>query len=212
MRADLTPWTIRGMGFALGTAIIIGLLALAGAAGECPDPPVRGDPARLVARADRRPDPRPPATGSRGDDPGRLRRVPGDGPRARPGHRSGSRRADRAGPVRAPGAARFDQVRGSRPAPRDPVRLDRQAGRLCRRRPEPTGTTGSRPGRRGRDRRGRGRGDPCHAPDPRLLLARRARPDPALPAGLSPGRRAGRARGTRGTKSRRASACGSVAS
>ncbi len=32
MRADLTPWTIRGMGFALGTAIIIGLLALAGAA------------------------------------------------------------------------------------------------------------------------------------------------------------------------------------
>ncbi len=34
MRADLTPWTIRGMGFALGTAIIIGLIALAGAAGS----------------------------------------------------------------------------------------------------------------------------------------------------------------------------------
>lgn len=34
MRADLTPWTIRGMGLALGAAIVIGLIALAGAAGR----------------------------------------------------------------------------------------------------------------------------------------------------------------------------------
>ena len=33
MRADLTPWTIRGAGFALGVAIIAGLLALGWAAG-----------------------------------------------------------------------------------------------------------------------------------------------------------------------------------
>ncbi len=32
MRSDLTPWTIRGMGLALGAAIIIGLIALANAA------------------------------------------------------------------------------------------------------------------------------------------------------------------------------------
>ncbi len=33
MRADLTPWTIRGMGLALGALIVIGLVALAIAAG-----------------------------------------------------------------------------------------------------------------------------------------------------------------------------------
>lgn len=33
MRADLTPWTIRGMGLALGAAIVLGLIALASAAG-----------------------------------------------------------------------------------------------------------------------------------------------------------------------------------
>lgn len=33
MRADLTPWTIRGAGLALGAAIVIGLVALASAAG-----------------------------------------------------------------------------------------------------------------------------------------------------------------------------------
>ncbi len=33
MRADLTPWTIRGMGLALGALIVIGLVALALAAG-----------------------------------------------------------------------------------------------------------------------------------------------------------------------------------
>lgn len=34
MRSDLTPWTIRGMGLAIGVAIIIGLLALFAAAGN----------------------------------------------------------------------------------------------------------------------------------------------------------------------------------
>lgn len=33
MRSELTPWTIRGMGLALGAAIVVGLLALANAAG-----------------------------------------------------------------------------------------------------------------------------------------------------------------------------------
>ena len=33
MRADLTPWTIRGIGFALGAAIVIGLIQLGIAAG-----------------------------------------------------------------------------------------------------------------------------------------------------------------------------------
>src|SRR6187200_1214127 len=33
MRQDLTPWTIRGMGLAIGVAIVIGLIALAVAAG-----------------------------------------------------------------------------------------------------------------------------------------------------------------------------------
>ena len=33
MRADLTPWTIRGMGLAVGVAIVVGLLGLAVAAG-----------------------------------------------------------------------------------------------------------------------------------------------------------------------------------
>ena len=33
MRQDLTPWTVRGMGLAIGVAIVIGLLALAVAAG-----------------------------------------------------------------------------------------------------------------------------------------------------------------------------------
>ncbi|MEO8570103.1 MAG: AI-2E family transporter [Chloroflexota bacterium] len=34
MRADLTPWTIRGMGFALGAAIVIGLIQFGIAAGS----------------------------------------------------------------------------------------------------------------------------------------------------------------------------------
>src|SRR6476646_7141387 len=33
MRDQLTPWTVRGAGFAIGVAIIVGLIALAGAAG-----------------------------------------------------------------------------------------------------------------------------------------------------------------------------------
>jgi predicted PurR-regulated permease PerM len=33
MRQDLTPWTIRGMGLAIGVAIVVGLIALAVAAG-----------------------------------------------------------------------------------------------------------------------------------------------------------------------------------
>ncbi len=33
MRQDLTPWTIRGMGLAMGVAIVVGLIALAVAAG-----------------------------------------------------------------------------------------------------------------------------------------------------------------------------------
>jgi len=33
VRADLTPWTIRGAGFALGVAVVVGLLALGWAAG-----------------------------------------------------------------------------------------------------------------------------------------------------------------------------------
>ena len=32
MRQDLTPWTIRGMGLAIGVAIVVGLIALAVAA------------------------------------------------------------------------------------------------------------------------------------------------------------------------------------
>ena len=34
MRSDLTPWTIRGMGLALGVAIVVGLIALGIAAGS----------------------------------------------------------------------------------------------------------------------------------------------------------------------------------
>ena len=34
MRSDLSPWTLRGMGLALGAAIVIGLIALASAAGS----------------------------------------------------------------------------------------------------------------------------------------------------------------------------------
>jgi hypothetical protein len=33
MRQDITPWTIRGMGLAVGVAIVVGLIALAIAAG-----------------------------------------------------------------------------------------------------------------------------------------------------------------------------------
>ena len=33
MRQDLTPWTIRGMGLAVGVAIVVGLIGLAVAAG-----------------------------------------------------------------------------------------------------------------------------------------------------------------------------------
>src|SRR6187549_117114 len=33
MRQDLTPWTVRGMGLAFGVAIVVGLIALAVAAG-----------------------------------------------------------------------------------------------------------------------------------------------------------------------------------
>ena len=34
VRSDLSPWTLRGMGLALGAAIVIGLIALASAAGS----------------------------------------------------------------------------------------------------------------------------------------------------------------------------------
>ena len=34
LRSDLTPWTLRGMGLALGATIVIGLIALASAAGS----------------------------------------------------------------------------------------------------------------------------------------------------------------------------------
>ena len=33
MRSELLPWTVRGMGLAIGVAIVVGLIALAGAAG-----------------------------------------------------------------------------------------------------------------------------------------------------------------------------------
>ena len=33
MRSDITPWALRGMGLAIGVAIVVGLIALAVAAG-----------------------------------------------------------------------------------------------------------------------------------------------------------------------------------
>ena len=192
MRSDLTPWTIRGAGIAAGIALVVGLIALAVAAGGVL---ILLFVAILLASA------LEPIVGLIRD---RLPLGRGAtilvvyvtffvtvlGPRV---HRRPGR--DRPGRADRGRAARLLRVRtvvgGRRCDPHVAVDLGDRAHRLGRER-DPPGAAGSGPGGRGRRGGGRSGGDPRHAADDRVLLAGRARPAPALPAVVRARRRARR--------------------
>ena len=151
------------MGLAFGVAIVVGADRPRRRGRRRPRPAVRRHPARVGARADRGPHPRPLPARARRDDPGRLCHVLR--------HRRGARlhrraEGDQPGPGdhgQPAGIPRFGPVLGIDAATGDPRTIDHRACRLGPEHPLPVDDAGSRtrwsrsaprrPRRRSRSRR-----------------------------------------------------------